>query len=82
MQTVIRKLGNSAGLIVPASMMKDLGLSIDQNVDLSAVDGCLVVKALNKPRYKLSDLLAQMEGEFPRVDGWDNTPTVGKEFPL
>lgn len=80
MQTVIRKLGNSAGIIVPASMMKDLGLSLDQGVDLSAVDGCLVVKPLARPSYKLADLLAQMNGEFPRVEGWDDAPAVGKEL--
>jgi len=80
MQTVIRKLGNSAGIIVPASMMKDLGLSLDQGVDLSAVDGCLVVKPLARPSYKLADLLAQMNGELPRVEGWDDTPAVGKEL--
>ncbi len=79
MQTVIRKLGNSAGIIVPAAMMKDLGLKLDQNVDLNAVDGCIVVKPLTKPHYKLSDLLAQMEGGFPRVEGWDESPAVGKE---
>lgn len=82
MQTVIRKLGNSAGLIVPASMMKDLGLNIDQSVDLTAVDGCLVVKPLDKLRYKLSDLLAEMDGNFPQVEGWDNAPAVGKELAL
>jgi antitoxin component of MazEF toxin-antitoxin module len=82
MQTVIRKLGNSAGLIVPASIMKDLGLNIDQNVDMSAVDGCLVIKPLGRPRYKLSDLLAEMEGDFPQVEGWDNMPSVGKELAL
>lgn len=80
MQTVIRRLGNSAGIIVPASMMKDLGLSIDQGVDLSAVDGCLVVKPTAKPCYKLSDLLAQMKGDFPRVEGWDEALAVGKEL--
>ncbi len=80
MQTVIRKLGNSAGIIVPASMMKELGLSLDQGIDLSAVDGCLVVKPLVRPSYKLADLLAQMDGEFPRVEGWDDALSVGKEL--
>jgi len=79
MQTIIRKLGNSAGIIVPAAMMKELGLRLDQSVDLNAVDGYLVVKPLIKPTYKLSDLLAQMKGVLPRVEGWDESPTVGKE---
>ena len=80
MQTIIRKLGNSAGIIVPATIMKDLGLKLDQSVDLNTVDGCLVVKPLARPRYNLSDLLAQMNGEFPRVTGWDESPAVGREI--
>lgn len=82
METVIRKLGNSAGLIVPVSMMKDLGLNIDQSVDMSAVDGCLVIKPLGKRRYKLSDLLAEMKGDFPIDQEWENAPPVGKELAL
>lgn len=79
MQTFIRKLGNSAGIIVPVAMMKDLGLRLEQSVELNAVDGCLVVKPLAKPSYKLSELLVEMKGEFPRVEGWDELSAVGQE---
>jgi len=79
MQTVIRKLGNSAGIIVPVALMKDLGFRIGQSVRLDAVDGCLVVKPLAKSSYKLTDLLAEMKGKFPRVEGWDELAAVGKE---
>lgn len=79
METVIRKLGNSAGIIVPVAMMKDLGLRLEQSVDLSAVDGCLVVKPMARQRYKLSALLAEMKSGFPRVADWDELPAVGKE---
>ena len=79
MQTVIRKLGNSAGIIVPVAMMKDLGFKLEQSVRLDAVDGCLVVKPLAKSSYKLSDLLAEMKGKFPRVEGWDELAVVGQE---
>ncbi|PJB04266.1 MAG: AbrB/MazE/SpoVT family DNA-binding domain-containing protein [Hydrogenophilales bacterium CG_4_9_14_3_um_filter_59_35] len=75
-----RLLGNSADIIVPAAMMKDLGLRPDQSVDLNVLDGRLVVKPLAKPRHKLSDLLSQMESEFPRVDGWEASPSVGVEI--
>lgn len=80
MRIVIRKLGNSAGVILPAALMKDLGLAIDQGVDLSAVDGCLVIKPLTKPTYKLADLVAEMNGELPRADGWEEPSAVGKEL--
>ncbi len=80
MHTIIRKLGNSAGIIVPVSIMKDLGLRIDQSVDLKSVDGCLVIQPLSRPRYKLAELLAEMGDEFPLVDAWDDAPAAGKEL--
>ena len=59
--------------------MKDLGLKVEQSIDLSAVDGCLVVKPQAKPCYKLADLLDEMNGKYPRVEGWDELEAVGKE---
>ena len=79
MKTVIRKFGNSAGIIVPAGMMKDLDLKIEQAVDLDAIDGCLVVKPQSKPHYKLADLLSEMKGKFPQVKGWDELAPLGQE---
>ena len=61
------------------TMMKDLGLRLEQAVELNAVDGCLVVKPLVKPSYQLSELLAEMKEGFPRVEGWDELMAVGRE---
>lgn len=30
-----------------------------------------------RPRYKLADLMAEMPEGLPRVEGWDETPSVG-----
>ena len=32
-----------------------------------------------RPRYKLADLMTEMEDGLPRVDGWDEMPSVGRE---
>ena len=72
MQTIIRTLSKDASSIIPWPLVRTLELRLSQAVDLSVVDGCLVVKPLDLPRYKLSDLLAEMDGEFPRVGEWDN----------
>lgn len=79
MEAVIRKLGNSAGIIIPAAVMKDLGLKVEQSIDMRVVDGCLIVKPQAKPSYKLADLLAEMKGKYPRVEGWEELEGVGKE---
>ena len=39
----------------------------------------MTVSAARKPRYKLADLLAEMPGQLPRVEGWDDMKPVGKE---
>lgn len=39
----------------------------------------MTVNARCKPRYKLEELLAEMPGQFPRVEGWDDMKPVGKE---
>jgi hypothetical protein len=41
----------------------------------------MTVNAPRKRRYKLEDLLAEMPGELPRVEGWDAMRPVGKEAP-
>lgn len=32
-----------------------------------------------KPKYRLADLMAEMPDGFPRVEGWDELPPVGRE---
>ena len=39
----------------------------------------MTVNAPRKHRYKLEDLLAEMLGELPRVEGWDATRSVSKK---
>jgi antitoxin MazE len=43
MQTAVRKLGNSAGVIIPKSILAELGLSAGDTVDLRLEGGHLVL---------------------------------------
>ena len=43
MQTAVRKLGNSAGVIIPKSLLAELGLSAGDTVDMRLEDGRLVL---------------------------------------
>ena len=43
MQTSVRKLGNSSGVISPKSVLAELGLSAGDAVDLKLEDGRLVM---------------------------------------
>ncbi len=39
----------------------------------------MTIEAPTRPRYKLVDLMAEMPQGLPRVEGWDEMPSVGLE---
>jgi antitoxin MazE len=47
MRIAIRRIGNSRGMIIPASLLEQLGLHSE--ADVSVEDGALVVRAPAKP---------------------------------
>jgi len=48
-------------------------------VELHLAGETMTVQAPSKPRYKLADLMAEMPDGLPRVEGWEEMPTVGME---
>jgi len=50
MQTAVRKLGNSAGVIIPKAVLAELGLSAGDAVDMRLEDGNLVLAPVRRPR--------------------------------
>lgn len=55
MQATLRKIGNSQGLIIPASFIDQLGLS--SQVEMTLENDALVIKALRVPRQGWFDQL-------------------------
>lgn len=49
MQTAVRKLGNSAGVIIPKSVLAELGLTAGDAVDLRLDDGRLILAPVRRP---------------------------------
>jgi antitoxin MazE len=47
MRILIRRIGNSRGMIIPNAMLQQLGLEGEADVDI--VDGALIVRAPAKP---------------------------------
>lgn len=43
MQTVLRKMGNSTGIILPKALLGELGIATGQAMDLQVEDGRIVV---------------------------------------
>lgn len=48
METSLRKMGNSTGIIVPKAMLDELGLSSGSKVDLRVVDGKFVGEPIKR----------------------------------
>lgn len=57
----------------------DYDYFIDALIDFIESRGMMIVEVLIHPRYKLADLMAEMPEGLPRVEGWDEMPSVGLE---
>jgi len=58
-----QKWGNSLALRIPKSFATEVGLETDSSVEVSMVDGKLVIAPVTKSRLTLKQLLAQVTDE-------------------
>lgn len=86
MQTTnLRKVGGSVMLAVPPAILDLLHLQAGATVSITVVDGRLVVEPKPRPRYTMTELLAEAEasGEYPlpaQEREWIDAPALGKEL--
>ncbi|WP_333834635.1 AbrB/MazE/SpoVT family DNA-binding domain-containing protein [Rubrimonas sp.] len=57
MHAVIKKWGNSAAVRVPTSVMSELGLGVDDPIDIRVEDGRIVIEPAAPTAPRLEDLL-------------------------
>ncbi|PIE42046.1 MAG: AbrB family transcriptional regulator [Gammaproteobacteria bacterium] len=83
MLTSIKKWGNSSGVIIPASALKELGLAVGDALDVT-VDGDALTLKRTRPVFTLEELLEKSaDGAFDLDEEdrqWLNSPGVGKEL--
>ncbi|HEV7293579.1 MAG TPA: AbrB/MazE/SpoVT family DNA-binding domain-containing protein [Devosia sp.] len=48
METAVKKIGNSAGVVIPKPMLQEIGAGAGDKVDLSVVDGKIVIEPVRK----------------------------------
>jgi len=78
MKTYIQKWGHSLALRIPKPFAAEIGLQDASAVDLSLVDGKLVVAPLGRPPLALAQLLAQVTAD--NLPGEvDTGPACGSE---
>ena len=83
MKTVIRKIGNSSGAIIPSELLRRLNLKDGDSIVIAEVKNSLVItKATDRPRYSMDELLAQcdLSAAVPEaLTEWDSIPPAGDE---
>lgn len=66
-------------MTVPKAFIDQNALGEGSQVELRLLGKKMTVAAPTRPRYKLTDLMAEMPQGLPRVEGWDEIPSVGLE---
>ncbi len=82
MRIIIKKWGNSAGMVIPGVVMKELGLQPGQSMEASVKNNQLVLTPIAR-RYTLDELLAQCDPDAPTItedEIWGHDKPVGNEI--
>ena len=68
MRVAIRKLGNSSGVIIPKSMLTEIGIAAGDIVDLSLEDGRIAITPIKRrPREGWAEAFEEI-GELSEED--------------
>ncbi len=78
MKTSVRKWGNSLALRIPKPLAEEIGLEQDSPVELSLVDGSLVIEPAAEPPITLESLLAQVTEDNLHAE-METGPAIGVE---
>jgi len=78
MKTRVQKWGNSLALRIPKSFAAEVGLRANGTVELSLVEGALVVQPLTPQPPTLDELLRGITDDNIPSE-WHSWPAVGKE---
>ncbi len=78
----LRAVGGSVMFAIPKLMLEGLKLHAGQQVGVSMSDGRIIVEPKMKPRYTLTELMAQCDLDQPMTAEdreWLAAPTAGRE---
>ena len=80
--STLRNVGGSVMMAIPKSLLEGLGLSANTKVGLLLQHGRLVVEPITKPKYALSELVAEYSTtaeELADTHAWQEMDPVGRE---
>ena len=79
MTGLVRKWGNSAAVRIPARVLADAGLELDQPIEIREERGRIIIEPVRDKQFTLAELLKQIRPEN-RHDPMDTGPPVGREI--
>lgn len=79
MATSIAKWGNSLAVRIPSGLVKEMNLEDGTEVDISIVDGTLVLKPMKQKHYALEELVERITPENCHAE-IGSEPAVGNEI--
>lgn len=78
MKTSVQKWGNSLALRIPKAFAAKAGLHEDVPVELTVIDGRIIIRLLPKRPLTLDELVAGITDQNLHGE-WDTGPAVGRE---
>jgi antitoxin MazE len=81
MQTALRKMGNSTGLIVPKALLTELGAAAGTPMDIRIEDGRVIATPLRHPREGWAEDAARVAAaeEDPDETLWSGFGNAGDD---
>lgn len=78
LEQAITKVGNSSGIIIPANLLRELGVGVSDVVKLE------ITPKKTKPSFDIDQLMANTDFVSQRKDQelqeWDSIASVGREI--
>lgn len=78
LEQAITKVGNSSGIIIPANLLRELGVGVSDVVKLE------ITPKKTKPSFDIDQLMANTDfvsqRKDPELQEWDSIATVGREI--
>lgn len=79
METKVQKWGNSLGVRIPRVLATGAKLRPGSQVEISADDDAIVIRSVERPRYRLSELLKRVKRANLHA-AVDTGASVGREL--
>ncbi len=79
MQTKVVKWGNRLAIRIPLSVVAEVGLKAQDDLEIEVEDGCVVLKPHVRHNYRLNDLVKRINRYNVHHEVLSHTP-IGREI--